>query len=380
MNERLKFIAEYLEQAVPISELCRKYGISRRVGYKWIGRYVAEGPGGLEDRSRAPHHHPHAVATELEEMVVQMKGKYPLMGPKKILVKLREAYPKITWPATSTLGEVLKRYGLVIRRHKRRHASPSSAPLSHCTQANAVWSVDFKGHFYTGDRTRCDPLTISDAHTRYFLRCQAMTGHTGYSSVRPLFEVCFREFGLPDRIRSDNGPPFATVAVGGLSSLAIWWIKLGIVPERIKPAHPEQNGRHERLHRTLKEATASPPARTLREQQAAFDRFRAYYNEQRPHEALGQKTPASLYRVSEKTYPRRLASPEYPSDWTVRKIRSSGTFKWHRQELYLSEALIGETVGFEPRDDGLWCIHFMHVPLTLFDERRQRLRPLERKK
>ena len=379
MDERVKLIGECLEGELTMAELCRRYGISRRVGYKWLARYEHEGVGGLEERSRAPHTHPNEVPSEVETEIVAMKEKHMTLGPKKILVKLEEAFPRARWPVASTIGNVLKRHGLVVSRVRRRHATPSSTPLAHCTQANSVWSADFKGWFYTLNRTRCIPLTISDGCTRFFLRCQAMNGHTGYTSVRPLFEACFREMGLPERIRTDNGPPFASVGVGGLSRLAVWWLKLGIIPERIEPGHPEQNGRHERLHRTLREATANPPARTLRQQQAAFDAFLRYYNEERPHEALGQKTPASVYHTSEKSYPRPLACAEYPSDWAVRIIRTSGAFKWRGQEVYLSESLIGERVGFRPQEDGLWRVHFMSLPLTMFDERQKALKPIRDK-
>lgn len=380
MDERLKFVAEYLDGNESMAALCRKYGISRRVGYKWLNRYEAEGVKGLDDRSRAPHHHPNAVDAAIEDAVITMKRKYMDLGPKKIRTKLEEAHPEMRWPAPSTIGDILGRNALVVRRRRRHHASPSSRPLEPCEKANEVWSVDFKGWFYTLNRRRCTPLTMSDGFTRYFLRCQGMSSSLSYEYVRPLMDACFREYGLPDRIRTDNGPPFATTGAGGLSRLAVWWIKLGIMPERIEPGHPEQNGRHERLHRTLKQATLMPPARTLRAQQAAFDVFRIYYNEERPHEALGQKTPASLYRPSQKTYPRRLAKPDYPSNWLVRKIRTSGCFKWQGREVYLSQTLVGEPVGFAPRDDGLWCVHFMQVPLGLFDERRRICKPLSRRK
>ena len=214
MDERVKFVGEYLRGDMTMAELCRCFGICRRVGYKWVERYEREGVVGLEDRSRAPHRHPNTVPAGMEAKIVAMKRRHMSLGPKKILAKLREAAPNTRWPVASTIGNVLKRHGLVVSRVKRRHASLSSAPLAHCTQANHVWSADFKGWFYTGDRTRCTPLTICDGHSRFFIRCQALSGHTGYESVRPLFDACFREMGLPERIRTDNGPPFASLGVG----------------------------------------------------------------------------------------------------------------------------------------------------------------------
>ena len=376
MDERKRFVEVWSQGEFSVAELCRQFGVSRKTGYKWLDRYRRRGWEGLEDLSRAAHGHPNEIAAELVERVVAFKGEHMLFGPKKIVARLRASEPDTVWPAVSTAGDILKRAGLVVSRERRRRATPSSAPLAHADAPNALWCADFKGWFRTRDGTCCIPLTISDACTRYFLRCRAMTGHTGYASVRPLFEAAFREFGLPGRIRTDNGPPFASVGLAGLSRLSVWWMKLGIAPERIEPGHPEQNGRHERLHRTLKEATARPPAATVRTQQGAFDRFLPYYNHERPHEALGQKTPASIYTKSPRPYPARVPTTgDYPDPWTVRKVKDSGRLKWKGRELHLSQALIGEYVGFEPVDDRRWVVHFLHQPIALFDEHRLRFTP-----
>jgi transposase InsO family protein len=275
------------------------------------------------------------------------------------------------------MGDILKRHGLVVSRKRRRHATASSRPLSHCTAPNEVWCVDFKGWFRTGDGTRCDPLTMSDGDTRFILRCQAMSGKTGFAKVKPLFEAAFREFGMPRAIRSDNGPPFASVGLAGLSKLAVWWIRLGIVPERIEPGKPQQNGRHERMHRTLKEASVNPPQRTLREQQRAFDQFVDEYNYHRPHQALGQRAPGDFYEPSTRQYPSRL--PElaaYPDQWAVRKVKKSGQIKWNGHDIRVTDALVGQHVGLAPIEDGLWTVHFIDMPLGILDERVMKIKPL----
>lgn len=373
MNERNALIKEYFENECSISELARQYGVSRKTVYKWINRFKESGAAGLEELSRAPHHHANALSQEMEVRILEWKAKKPSWGAPKIHSKLWEL-PDC--PSESTVSNVLARWGLS-RKARRRVGSaavPSEGPLAHCQQANQVWCADFKGHFRTADGQRCDPLTITDAYSRYLLRCQALGGFTGYLAVKPLFIATFRENGIPGALRTDNGPPFASIGLGGLSALSVWLIRLGIRLERILPAHPEQNGRHERMHRTLKEATAKPPRANLKAQQRAFDGFRKEYNHERPHEGLGQQTPASFYVPSVRDYPERLPQQRgYPKDWQTRMVRKAGAMKWGGQDIHLNIALAGQEIGLEPVEDGRWVVHFESLRLGIFDEREGRV-------
>jgi transposase InsO family protein len=375
MQERMRFIADCESGEWALADLCRQYAISRTTAYKWIERYEADPCEGLKDRPRAPHTHPNQVPAEIEAEVVAMKGRHLHWGPLKVLAELQRRFPGEPWPAASTVGDILKRHGLTVARRRRRYATPSGPPLAQCAGANDLWSADFKGWFRTGDGKRCDPLTITDSYSRFLIRCQALTGFTGFDILQPLFQAAFEEYGLPHAIRTDNGPPFAGVGFGGLSRLSVWWMRLGITPQRIRPAHPEENGRHERMHRTLKEATVNPPARDARAQQKAFDRFVPEYNYERPHQALGQRPPAEFYTPSPRPFPDRLPPlPAYPSDWPIRKVKPVGTIKWKGEELFLSAPLAGQRVGFEPIDDGFWKVHFLACAIALFDEGRLRFR------
>lgn len=365
MDERMQFVAKYLQDQWSVAELCRRYGISRKTGYKWIARHAEEGWTGVREQSRAPHTCPHRTPGALQLRVVQLRMQHPHWGPRKLLHRLTRLEPDIEWPAPSTAGAILKRHGLVAPQRRRRRTPPATDPLQQAVQPNDVWATDFKGWFRTHDGTRIDPLTLSDLASRYLLRCASVRGTT-QAQVHPVFVAAFREYGLPAVIRSDNGPPFASVGLGGLSRLAVWWIRLGIRPERIAPGRPEQNGRHERLHRTLKQATAKPPCRTRRLQQQAFDAFRQEYNHERPHEALAMQTPASCYTPSARAYPARLPEVEYPSQYQVRRVRSTGEIKWRGQLVFLSEALIGEPVGFQEVDQDLWRIEFGPFPLGFY--------------
>lgn len=367
MEERFKFVQEHRTEEWSMAELCRRYGVSRKTGYKWLERYRGSGLEGLQDQSRAPHRHPNEVLEEVAEAVLELRRQHPHWGPAKLRARLQREAAEIAWPAASTMGEMLKRAGLSVPRKLRRKATASQSPLRHAAAANQVWCADFKGWFRCGDGSRCDPLTISDGFSRYLLRCQAVKGlHT--DSVRGVMEAAFREYGLPERMRTDNGEPFASVGLGGLSALSIWWMKLGIRPERIPPGKPQHNGRHERMHRSLKQATARPPAANLRAQQRAFDQFRQEYNQERPHAALQMKTPADLYCASSRSYPSRLAEPEYPDDWEVRRVRQCGTMRWWSQSIFVGKALVGEAVGLEPTEEGRWRVWFFDYPLGIFDE------------
>lgn len=375
MDERVRFVLDLESGEWSMAQLCRAYDISRKTGYKWRDRYAGEGVAGLADRSRAHWDHPDCVAPQIEQAVIDARAAHPHWGPRKLYAWLNRKEVELPWPCSSTIGNILQRHGLTIPRKKRRRCTPNSQPLAACQQANQVWCADFKGWFRTQDGQPCYPLTITDGHTRYILRCQALYPHTNFEAVQPIFEAAFREFGLPDALRTDNGPPFATVGLEGLSELSVWWIRLGIRPDRIAPGKPQENGRHERMHKTLKAETATPPRRNRRAQQEAFDHFRDEFNNERPHEALHQQTPASHYHASFKPYPSRLPQDMlYPDDWLTRKVRGGGDIKWGGKDVYISQALSGERVGFKPIDDGVWELYFAQILLATFDERSLKLR------
>jgi transposase InsO family protein len=372
MEERIKFVLNYLEGELSVAVLCREFRISRKTGYKMLRRYAEGGFEGLKDHSRAPHHHPNAVSKAVEQAVLSARRSHRTWGPKKLKAWLARQDSTVIWPSASTVGEILSRHGLTVPRRRGRKTAVYSEPFVGCDYPNAVWSADFKGWFTTGDGTRCDPLTISDNYSRYLLRCQAVPG-TNHDGIQPVFEAAFREYGLPVAIRTDNGPPFATTTVGALSRLSIWWLKLGIVPERIVPGHPEQNGRHERMHRTLKKDTAAPPKHTWRAQQRAFERFRREYNQERPHEAIDQKVPADLYYPSHRPYPLILPEMVYSDDMTVRKVKHQGDISWKGHHIYLSETLKGQSVGLRQVTEQLWNIYFGPIKLAQLDTCQLRL-------
>lgn len=365
MDQRVRFVLAAERAESMMSKVCREFGISRETGYKWLKRYRAEGLEGLRDRSRAPHQHGRALDGAVRRAAIALYDEYG-WGPKKLRPKLAERHPELELPAASTIGNWLAEEGLTVKRRRRRRCSVYAGPLLPADGPNAVWTVDFKGWFRTGDRSRCDPLTLSDAWSRYLLRCQ-IVARADYEHVRPVFEAAFREFGLPRAIRSDNGPPFASTAAGGLSELSLWWTKLGITVERIEPAKPQQNGRHERMHRTLKDDTAKPPAATLAEQQVWFDEFRHTFNNERPHEALDFQYPASLYQPSARRYPCPLRQPHYGEACVVRRVRSNGEIKWAGERIFVSQVLVGEFVGVEPMDGGVGRVRYGPIELGFID-------------
>jgi transposase InsO family protein len=375
VEERFRFVQESQSGEWSFSELCRRYGVSRPTGYKWLERYEAGGLEGLRDQSRAPHHHPNEILDEVAEGVLDLRRQHPHWGPLKLHSRLQRQAPEIQWPAPSTIGEMLNRAGLAVPRKQRRKATPSLRPVHPADRPNQVWSADFKGWFRCGDGSRCDPLTISDGHSRFLLRCQALDG-MHLARVRPVMEAAFREHGMPERILTDNGEPFGGVGLAGLSGLSVWWIKLGIQPVRIQPGKPQQNGRHERMHRTLKQATAKPPAATLRAQQKSFDRFREEYNWERPHEALAMQTPGELYVPSNRTYPSRWREPEFGSGWETRRVGPCGRIRWWSDKIFIGKALVGEMIGMEPVADGEWKLWFFDHPLAIFYERSRKVRKL----
>jgi putative transposase len=375
MEQKLRFVFEYDQGERTMTELCQRHEISRETGYVWLRRYRAYGLAGLAEHSRAAQRHPNQTPEPIERMVLELRQAHMRWGPRKLKRVLERDEPGRVWPSVSTIGALLKREGLVVARRKRTRTAPYSEPLAHANESNRVWCADFKGWFRTGDGQRIDPLTISDAYSRYLLRCQNVE-KTDTTRVQAIFEAAFREYGMPEAIRTDNGPPFATSAISGLSRLAVWWIKLGIVPERIAAGHPEQNGRHERMHRTLKQEVAEPPAANRRKQQQALDEFRQEYNEVRPHEALQMRTPGSVYEPSARAFPARVPEPEYPDTMVVRSVRHQGIFRWKKHDVFLSEVLWGERVGLLPEDDRWFTIYFANVPIAQFDSGRLRVKPM----
>lgn len=371
LEQRKRFVAACETGEDNMAELCRQYGISRQAGYKWLKRFAAEGEAGLLEKSRAPHHQFQEVLKEVAEEILGLRGEHPRWGARKLKAFLERKAPEIQWPAASTIGDLLKREGLIVERRRRLRTPGYSEPLQHANGPNRVWCTDFKGWFRCGDGERCDPLTCTDAFSRFLLRVRAVAKTDG-PHVRAVFEALFREYGMPEAIRSDNGPPFASRAPGGLTRLSMWWLRLGIRHERIEPGCPEQNGRHERMHQTLKQETASPPKANLRRQQEAFVDFEREYNNERPHEALGNRTPAELYAASKRAYPSRLPDLEYPCGVLLRRISQQGSLKWKCERTFLSEVLAREVVGLLETDEGQFDVYYGPLLIGQLDGRSQR--------
>lgn len=368
MDEKIKFIAMVKSGVYSFASMCRQFDISRKTGYELLARYEAEGERALVARSRAPHSHPNAISDALARKLLDIKATHVHFGPRKVRDYLVMFGYREVLPAASTIGELYKRHGLVRSRGKRRaRSAPSSEPLRHASAPNIVWSADFKGHFRMKNGRWCYPLTLSDNASRYLLVCQGLA-HPTEAAVWPHFERAFRDYGLPAALRTDNGAPFASTALGGLTRLSVWLLKLGIALERITPGRPDQNGRHERMHRTLKDHI-EPPQRSLAAQQCELERFQRHYNEERPHEALGGVSPARKYRTSPRAYPSQVKPPAYDSDIEVRRVRSNGQIKWHGKMLFVSEALIGEPIGLRQIDKGRWQLLFCKMPLGVLNER-----------
>ena len=368
MDARVQFVADYQRNMFSMTALCRRYGISRQAGYETLERYRTCGAAGLAPQSRRPEHSPSATDDDIVKLIIGLRGRHPSFGPKKLLRVLRQRHRRADWPAASTVALILKREGL-IAPHRRRTEHRADVPTAHIVPAapNELWSVDFKGQFRTADRRYCYPLTIADRFSRYLLDCYGMLAPTEagtFARFRHVFEV----FGLPDAMRSDNGVPFASTALAGLSHLSVWWLRLGIRLDRIRRGHPEENGSHEYMHRVLKRETASPPAPTCHHQQRRFDEFRPFYNYVRPHEALGQVVPGDLYRPSVRSLPGRLPAIEYPGHFEVRRV-TYGNFSWHGHAVFLTHVLNGEPIGLEEIDDGIWTVYFCHQPIGRFDAR-----------
>jgi transposase InsO family protein len=373
VKERTRFVLDYESDLFTMTELCERFGISRQTGYALWGRYRAQGLEGLKDRPRGPRSCPHKTSPEVERALVSLRRRYPHWGPVTLLQRLERLRPELALPAPSTAGEILKRQGLIEpRRRQSRHHHPGR-PYVEMRAPNDVWTADFKGEFLTRDHRYCYPLTVADGCSRYLIACRGQRA-PAYRGARVNFEAAFRHYGLPLQILTDNGAPFASRAIGGLSRLSAWWIKLGIHPVRIEPGRPQQNGRHERMHRTLKAEATRPPAANLGAQQRRLERFRRRYNEERPHRALAGEVPAARYRPSARAYPEREPELTYPGHFRILKVCANGCLCWRSRFVFVSAVLAGEPLGLEPIDDGIWSVHFGPVLLARFDEREGYLR------
>jgi len=374
MDERLKFVARLLD-GEKMAALCREFGISRKTGYKIITRYNSCGIEGLTDRSRRPYRHANQLPVQIATLIVRLKQDRPTWGAPKIRERLARLYPEVHTPAISTVHAVLDRHGLVKRRTRRRNRV-TGTPLSRPLQPNDLWCADYKGEFMLADRRYCYPLTITDFASRYLFACEALTT-TKEVYAFPVFEAAFKEFGLPRAIRTDNGVPFASPnALFGLSRLSVWWLRLGIEIERIKPGHPQQNGRHERMHLTLKLETAKPPARNFLQQQGKFDDFVACYNNERPHQALNMQCPVERYVPSVRTY-QGLPELDYPLHDKTVTVTACGRICFNRHKINLSLVFAGQNVGIKQVSDCIWLVTFMDYDLGYFDNETCRLEPLE---
>jgi len=365
-EQRLRLIQDFVEGDASMTDICKKYHISRKTAYKWYQRFAQLGEEGLKDLSRAPHAPNTLYSGSQIDLAIDYKMKHRTWGPKKVLVKLQEKYTDQDWPSPTRLYEIFKDYGLVTKRRIRGRV-PATAPLGELTACNSTWAVDMKGWFLTGDGRKCEPLTITDSYSRYLIRCTHLGKHT-VDYVWPVFEEAFREYGLPNRLRSDNGPPFGCVGVGRLTGLSVKLIKAGVMPEWIRPGHPEENGRHERLHLTLKQEVASPPKETLSQQIQSMSVFQQEYNFERPHEALGMQTPGSCYQPSLRRWDGILRSPEYDSGKiTVRKVCQSGCIWLAGKEYYIGQVLTGEYVALQDNEAGETELYYGPVYLGKFN-------------
>lgn len=369
MDQRKEFVREYRRGLYTMTEMAERYDISRKTGYALVHRVDELGMAGLAPQSRRPHHSPTRTPEHIAALLIEAKRKHPAWGPEMLLNWLRPRHRAIReWPAVSTAGAILKREGLV---QPRRRRSPRTHPgvVDPITAVpNDLWTADFKGQFRTQNHIYCYPLTIADQHTRFLLACHGLPSVKG-AQAWPIFERTFREYGLPRAIRTDNGAPFVTRSICGLSHLNVWWMRLGIQHQRIRPASPQENGAHERMHRTLKREAIRPPKATMRSQQRAFDAFRTEYNEERPHTHHGGKPPGSQYDASPREYPSRLPALEYPGHYTVKRVTTVGTFRFNTKVLFIANALRGYHLGFNEEADGIWSIYFGEILLAKMDER-----------
>ena len=375
MDQRTAFIAEYIEDNVSITDLCEFYNISRKTGYKWIDRYEREGAGGLEERKQRPKSCPHQTGEWIVKALVQVRMHHPNWGAKKILKHVSKKHSDWDLPAISTVSDILRRKGLVRVARRRRKIGHPGRPSTIAREPNDLWCADFKGQFKTMDGVYCYPLTVTDRYSRYVLECRGLLS-TNCAQTKAVFIKLFRKYGLPKRIRTDNGVPFATNTLGRLSSLSAWFVRVGITPELIEPGKPQQNGSHERMHRDLKDATTKPPSNSRRAQQMRFDFFREEYNNDRPHESLNQETPASLYKPSARPMPSKLSHFEYPPHFEKRLVSNDGAIRWHSKQINVSHVCRGEYVGLEELTDGIWNVYFGPMKLGRLLEEHMKIEDL----
>lgn len=374
MNEKIKFISAFLNKEFHTFEsLCERFNISTKTGYKFINRFAEEGIDGLKERSRAPHCNANKMPVFIEQNILELKYRYPRWGAKKVLNYLKQENNEIAWPARSTIDELFKRHKLVVPRKRKKQVAPYTEPFALCKQANDVWSIDYKGQFRLGNKEYCYPLTITDNYSRYILAIEGFKRISG-DATKQVLDNLFSEFGLPSAIRSDNGVPFAGTGLGGLSRLSIWLIKLGIIPERIRKGHPQENGRHERMHFTLKQETALPPQYNHDQQQCRFNQFRKSFNEERPHEGINFERPSWIYKPSNRAYLKTPNPIEYDTQFCLtRMVRTNGTIKWKGEEIFISELLTGENIALKPYDEDKWIIYFSFFPLGIFNEKMRKV-------
>jgi len=372
MHQRTLFIADHLRGTRSVSELCTEYGISRKTAYKWIERFIRRGPAGLEDRSRRPRSAPNATEPAVVEALVSLRHRHPTWGARKLIAYLAKRHPLWKLPGLSVTCALLKRRGLVRHKAARRKIGHPGKPTSLILAPNHVWCADFKGQFRMGNGRYCYPLTVTDGYSRFLLGCRGLPD-TSVAGSMPVFQRLFQQYGLPQYIRTDNGVPFATNTLARLSRLSAWWIRMGVMPQLIEPGNPQQNGRHERMHRTLKAEATRPPAAAMRSQQLKFDSFRREFNTERPHEALDQRTPAELYQPSTRTMPPKLPPLEYPDRFEVRYVSANGGIRWNKQWVNVSTTCISEYVGLEEIDDGIWNVYFGKLRLGRLLERSMKI-------
>jgi len=374
MDERMKFIGRLL-QGEKMAVLCREFGITRRTGYKFWDRYQEVGLHGLTDRTRRPVRYANQLPMQIEKEILRIKHKKRSWGAPKIREILRQKYPQVRVPAKSTIHCILDRYGLVKRR-KRRRFKAQGTPLSASSNPNDLWCSDYKGEFMLGNRSYCYPLTVTDHASRFILACEALQSNCELYAFHT-FESVFKQYGLPKTIRTDNGVPFSSPhALFGLSKLSVWWLRLGIMIERIKPGNPQQNGRHERMHLTLKNETTHPPAENMLQQQEKFDLFGHEFNTERPHQALDMRCPKEIYKTSERPY-KGIEPLSYPFHDRTITVTSCGRICIHKKKINLSHVFAGQDVGVKEVSDGIWLVTFMDYDLGYFDEENRRLEPLE---
>lgn len=369
MDQKILFVADWLRGVSSVSDLCDAYNISRKTGYKWLKRYDQSGVDGLNEASRKPQSSPQRTPYQIRQAILELRTCGGMtLGPKKIRALLQQRFPTEPLPSKTTIYNILHAEGVVPKRRRRQRVAPFPKPFAPVQSTNEVWSADFKGQFRLGNGIYCYPLTVMDHHSRYLLCCEGLEGPR-FVETQAAYRRLFKQYGLPERIRTDNGVPFASKAAGGLSRLSIWWITLGILPERIDPGKPQQNGRHERMHRTLKQAATQPPEQDFEKQQQRFESFRESYNNERPHEALGQRTPVSCYQSSQREYTDSPEPLAYPGYFTVRRVQENGIVHLRAHRVYVTHLLEGYDVGLNEIAQGVWDVYFGPLRLGRFDER-----------